>query len=195
MMDLGMVRREKNSKIGGKVRQRRRHLGLTLRQVSESSGLSVGFLSQIERDLATPSLVSLFNIARSIDASVTDFLVMPQQERAVVLDKDRDEFTIVGSPLIYSRLSSEFSDRILHVTHVKVPPGYVSELSSHEGEEIMYVCSGGIFVNIGGEHFDLGKDDSIHFQSTVFHKWGSTADVETRLLTIVTVPVYEDRKH
>jgi len=192
--DVLTALRDKNSNIGQKIRQRRRRLGLTLREVADAAGLSAGFLSQIERDLATPSLVSLFNIAKSIDASVSDFLVTPQEERAVFLDSERRYFSISNSPLLYSRLSSEFPDRSLNVTFVKVPPGYTSELSSHEGEEVMYVVSGGIFVTIGGEHFELGKDDSIHFRSTTFHKWGSTSGTETKLLTIVTVPVYESRE-
>jgi transcriptional regulator with XRE-family HTH domain len=183
--------RDKNMDVGEKIRRRRRRLGLTLRQVSESAGLSVGFLSQIERGLATPSLVSLFNIARSIGASVSDFLATPQHERAVFRDKEREHFTIAGSPLLYSRLSGEFPERELNVTFVQVPTGYVSEFSSHEGEELMFVLSGGIFVTIGGERYDLGKGDSIHFRSSVFHSWGNTSDDQTRLLTIVTVPVYE----
>ena len=59
----------------------------------------------------------------------------------------------------------------------------------------MYVLKGGIFINIGGEHRELTTGDSIHFRSTVYHKWGSNSDAETHIVTIVTVPVYDGGGH
>ena len=69
--------------LGQKIRKRRRAIDMTLQQVSERVGLSIGFLSQIERGMSAPSLASLCNIAEALGASVDAFVKPPLQQGAV----------------------------------------------------------------------------------------------------------------
>ena len=69
--------------LGQKIRKRRRAIDMTLRQVSERIGLSIGFLSQIERGMSAPSLASLCNIAEALGVSVDAFVNPPLQQGPV----------------------------------------------------------------------------------------------------------------
>jgi transcriptional regulator with XRE-family HTH domain len=63
--------------LGARLRARRLELGLTLKEVGDHAGLSVGFISQIERGITTPSLSSLVGVSRVLKMHVSDFLAQP----------------------------------------------------------------------------------------------------------------------
>ncbi len=65
--------------LGKRLRARRRELSLTLKEVADGAGLSVGFISQVERGLTVPSLSSLASIAGVLDSHVTTFLAQPRR--------------------------------------------------------------------------------------------------------------------
>jgi len=64
--------------LGQRLRARRRELSLTLKEVADAAGLSVGFISQVERGLTVPSLSSLASIAGVLGSHVTTFLAQPE---------------------------------------------------------------------------------------------------------------------
>ncbi len=64
-------------KVGALIRARRRQLQLTLRDICEAAGITPGYLSQVERDLATPSLGTLAQIAHSLNVGVDYFIASP----------------------------------------------------------------------------------------------------------------------
>ena len=70
-------------KVGLKIRDARKQRRLTLQRVAEATGLSIGFLSQVERDITTPSLSSLVTIAKALDLPVSSFLHQPDIPNAV----------------------------------------------------------------------------------------------------------------
>jgi len=177
--------------IGPMIRSLRRQKALTLQEVCDRSNLSVGFLSQVERGHAAPSLSSLHNIAAALGVSIGYFIATPESGRAVHRASDRHFFSVDGSPLKYCKLSSDFPGQELNITYVRVPLGYMSEMVSHDGEETMYVLDGGISVVVGEERYTLGRGDSIHFKSTIKHQWGNAVERETTLLAVCTLPVYD----
>ena len=67
---------EQSGQIGRKIRYLRRQGGMTLRTLSQESGLSVGFLSQIERGLSSFSIPSLRAICQALDIPVADMLIV-----------------------------------------------------------------------------------------------------------------------
>lgn len=60
--------------LGARLRARRKQVGKTLQQVADEAGLTVGFISQIERNISVPSLASLYNVAKALQTSVDSFL-------------------------------------------------------------------------------------------------------------------------
>src|SRR5207245_880760 len=84
-------------RVGALIRARRRQLHLTLQALADAAGISVGYVSQVERDLATPSLGTLAQIARSLDVGVDYFISTPDIDSALSRAGERQSFSVHGS--------------------------------------------------------------------------------------------------
>lgn len=167
--------------LGKKIRKRRRAIDMTLQQVADRVGLSIGFLSQIERGASTPSLASLCNIAEVLGTSVDAFVKAPRQTGTVSRQGKREAFSLGDTRRTYEFLGAAIADAKLHPTLVRRPPGHVSEMMHNEGEDFVYVLEGSMLLEVNGESHILNKGDSMHFQSHLSH----------RSATLGTEPVLE----
>ena len=162
---VGRVGCRRSPKVGALIRARRRQLHMTLQELCDAAGISVGYLSQVERDHATPSLGTLAQIARSLDVGVDYFIATPSTEDGA--DARRRARPLLGRRLVdhlrapCRRLSPATS---CPPSSCNVPPGYRSETVSHEGEEILYVLEGAITQRLDGQEMVLTAGDSLHFR-------------------------------
>jgi transcriptional regulator with XRE-family HTH domain len=178
--------------LGTRLRTRRQHLDLTLKEVADRAGLSVGFISQIERGITTPSLSSLVSVAKVLGAHVSDFLSQPKVTVPMTRHAERPHYAIGVGSFTYERLSSSFPGNVLRSVIIHEPPGYRSEPIAHEGEEIFFVLDGALTVEVDEERVVLEEGDSIHFQSTRVHStWNHTIRPATILHTC-TMDVFGD---
>jgi len=180
-------------RVGALIRARRQQLRMTLQELCEAAGISVGYLSQVERDHATPSLGTLAQIARSLDLGVDYFISTPSKEDGMTRAGERNRFSVDGSSIIYERIAADFTGNVLSSFILNVPPGYHSETVSHEGEEILYVLSGAISMRIDGEDVALLEGDSMHFRGNRPHSWTNDTDRIARLLWTGTLPMFRSR--
>ncbi|MGE0503535.1 MAG: helix-turn-helix domain-containing protein [Rhizobiaceae bacterium] len=178
--------------LGQRLRDRRLALGLTLKEVADRAGLSVGFISQIERGITTPSLSSLVSVARVLGAHVSDFLAQPKVTAPTTRHDQRPHYAIGGHSLTYERLSTSFPGNVLRSVVIHEPPGYRSEPIAHEGEEIFFILDGAITVEVDGEQVILQTGDSIHFQSTRVHSTWNHTTRATTILHTCTMDVFGD---
>jgi len=177
--------------LGKKIRKRRRAMDMTLQQVSERVGLSIGFLSQIERGASTPSLASLCNIAEALGTSVDTFVKAPPRATgAVSRPGEREAFSLGDARRTYELLGAGFADARLHPTLVRRPPGHVSEIMHNEGEDFVYIIEGCILLEVGGERHILNKGDSMHFQSHLPHRSATLGNETTLELWVRTQPLF-----
>lgn len=167
--------------LGARLRARRKAIGKTMQQVATEAGLTIGFISQIERGLSTPSLASLYNVSKALDASV-DLFVSQKPARslsAVSHAGQRQTYKIGGTERYYEFLERGFADAALSACISHVPPGYESETMSHEGEEFVYLISGKMRYELDGVAYELGAGDTLHIDSRKPHRGqnigGSTA--------------------
>ena len=178
--------------LGDNLRGRRRELGLRLQDVADGANLSVGFISQLERNLTSPSLTSLAAIARTLDADLTDILAMPGGDSLATRAGERRNFALDGARSSFERISANFPDHTLNAVVEHRQPGVASVASRHEGEELHYVLQGSITINLEGKAHVLGAGDSIHFRSNRLHSsWNHTSEVAT-VLVIVTMDIFGD---
>lgn len=176
--------------LGFKLRSRRRELGLTLKEVADRAGLTAGFISQIERDLTTPSLSSLVSVSQVLDVHVSDFLSQPKGDEAITRHDERSVYAVGDNPMTYERLSSNFPGSLLRSVIVHEPPGHQAEPISHDGEEMIFVLHGKITAEIGGVQTMLETGDSIHFSSSITHStWNHTNQTAT-ILWVGTMDVF-----
>jgi transcriptional regulator with XRE-family HTH domain len=180
-------------KVGALIRARRRRLHMTLQALCDAAGISVGYLSQVERDHATPSLGTLAQIARALDVGVDYFIATPSMEDGLTRAADRDRFSVDGSSMVYERIAADFTGNVLSSFILNVPPGYRSETVSHEGEEILYVLEGAITQRLDGQEMVLSTGDSLHFRGNSPHSWSNDTSEIARLLWTGTLPMFRSR--
>jgi transcriptional regulator with XRE-family HTH domain len=177
-------------KVGALIRARRRQQQMTLMELGASAEVSVGYLSQVERDHATPSLATLAQIARALGVSIDYFVSTPAPHNALTRATERNRFSIDGSSIIYERLDAEFPGSQLSSFIMTVPPGYKSETVAHEGEEILFVLDGSIVQRLDGEEMVMNAGDSLHFRGNRPHSWANDTDQPARLLWSGTLALF-----
>ncbi|WP_417582836.1 helix-turn-helix domain-containing protein [Pelagibacterium sp.] len=178
-------------RIGALVRDRRKQRQMTLQMLGDAAQTSVGYLSQIERDQATPSLGTLAQIARALGVRVDYFIAAPTAKDALSQADTRRKFSIDGTSIVYERLSTEFPGNRLSSFIMTVPVGYQSETVSHEGEELLYVLSGTITQSLANETMVLGAGDALHFRGNQPHAWANHGTEPAKLLWAGTLALFQ----
>lgn len=180
--------------LGARLRARRKQVGKTLQQVADEAGLTVGFISQIERNISVPSLASLYNVAKALQTSVDSFLSeTPARQHSIVSrGGERPTYTFGSPDRLYEFLERGFPEALLNATVTHVPPGYVSETMAHEGEEFLYVLSGEMVYEVDAETYRLKAGDTLHFQSNRPHKSRNEGTVHAVELWVGTMRLFPE---
>lgn len=180
--------------LGQRLRERRKAIGKTQQQVAEEASLTVGFISQIERGISTPSLASLYNVAKALDASVDMFVSRtPARTHSVVSHSgQRQTYQVGGTARFYEFLERGFPDAKLNACLSHVPPGHVSELMSHEGEDFVYLVAGRMRYEVDGVPYLLGPGDTLHFDSRKPHRGNNIGDETAIELWVGTMRLFPE---
>lgn len=180
--------------IGQTIRQLRLDRQFTLEQAAGRAGCTPGFLSQVERNQAVPSISMLYAIAKALGVEVTHFFPRMTNVAKVVRADERETFRFEGSFIAYSLLSTSSPNRKLESLLVQVDPVDGSlpadEFRSHPGEEFAYVLEGTLRFWIGDGVYDLNPGDSVHFKSTAQHRMENPGDKPTLYYCVLTPPVF-----
>jgi transcriptional regulator with XRE-family HTH domain len=180
--------------MGQTIRQLRFDRQYTLEQAAERAGCTPGFLSQVERNQAVPSISMLYAIAKALGVEVTHFFPRRTSVATLVRASERETFRFEGSYIAYSPLSSSSPSRKFESMLVQVDPVDGSlpadEFRSHPGEEFAYVLEGTLRFRIGDAVHDLDPGDSIHFESSVKHRMENPGDEPTLYFCVLTPPVF-----
>jgi transcriptional regulator with XRE-family HTH domain len=179
--------------LGERLRHRRKELKLTLQDVADRAGFSVGFISQIERGITVPSLVSLVSVCRVLQVDIGSFFQQPKLNVPVTRREHRPVYGlggISGNAVTYERLSASFPGNVLRSTIIHEPPGFRSEPMSHEGEEIFFIVDGELTLELDGETMILQAGDTAHFPSTRTHTTWNHTDRPTTVFHTCTMDVF-----
>ncbi|MBB6252259.1 helix-turn-helix domain-containing protein [Nitrospirillum iridis] len=181
--------RRRQMPMGERIRARRKALGLTLQQVAQRSGLSAPFISQAERDLSVPSLMSLLALADALTVDLTYFMEVPDGG-AIVHRAAKPKRIEVDSPVDYIDLASNLDDRKLDIVLMRVPPGHAFPTDQRKGEDFLYVVRGEITGVVGKTKAKLGPGDNLHFDSLQHHSVRNTSNREALLLYVGTPSIF-----
>jgi len=179
--------------LGALIRKRRKQMGLTLQALCDDAGLSVGYLSQVERGQATPSLGTLAQIAQGLSVGLEYFIAKPKPADSLSRAGARPQFSIDGSSILYEAVGAEFPGAELSCYILHVPPGYESETVRHEGEEIIFLLAGAITQMLGGQRFILQQRDSLHYSGSTPHSWSNETDTTVSILWTGTLSVLQQK--
>ena len=180
--------------LGERLRKRRKAAGKTMQQVATETSLSVGFISQIERDICSPSLASLCSIAKVLDTPVDLFLQQaPQRTHSRVSHSgERSLYNVGNLSRVYEFLERGFPSASLNACITHVPPGYVSEMMTHVGEEFLYIVSGEMIYEVDGVTYNLKAGDTLHFDSNLPHRSRNEGVIPAAELWVGTMQLFQE---
>ena len=179
--------------LGSSMRTARRDAGLKLREVAAATGLSISYLSQIERDLLTPSVGALRRIAGAVDipAGALAFAAGSRHGKArvsIVRQGARKRVAFADTNIAYELLTPDVQGRV-SVMSLSVPPGAESGAAfGHPGEDIVIVQQGALMIEVGGLWHEIEAGDSIQFSSEIPHRWRNGAALPAQALWISSPP-------
>jgi transcriptional regulator with XRE-family HTH domain len=183
---------------GAKIRQLRESQQLSIEELAEKSQSSVKFIEQLEAGQLVPSLAPLIKIARGLGVRLGTFLDDEAHSGPVVVQGGQAEevvrFSGSGpysqSTLDFFSLAFDKKDRHMEPFLIDVHPAVEEDcmLSSHEGEEFIYVLKGAVDVTCGKENYTLQEGDSIYYDSIVPHEVRAAGDDDARILAVVYAP-------
>ncbi len=186
---------DSGSFLGSRIRELRKARDQTLQKVAEASGLSIGYLSQIERKLATPSIKALHDIAQVLGVNISWFFPESETgtagERRYIVRSERRRTLNLGLGITDQLLCPTLSGE-LELICSTFEPGASSgeEPYAHRGEEAGIVISGELDLWIDNEKFHLVKGDSFNFPSTTYHRYQNPGESETVVIWAITPPTY-----
>ena len=184
--------------VGGKIKTIRESKNITINEMAERSGLSVQQIITIEEDKIIPSLSPLIKISRVLGERIGTFLddnanIGPVVNKLSDSDKEKS-FTSMScnnnSRLDFFSLANKKAGRNMEPFLIDITPneGATDMLSSHEGEEFIYVLSGSIEVKYGKETYVLEAGESIYYDSIVDHLVSAANNEPAKILAVVYAP-------
>jgi quercetin dioxygenase-like cupin family protein/DNA-binding XRE family transcriptional regulator len=184
--------------IGEKIRQFREMRMITLEDLAVNANMDVAQILKIENEGIIPSLGPLIRIARALGVRIGTFLddmgkvgpvlVRAGSEKSTISFASSDPAT--RQHLNFFSLAADKAGRHMEPFIVDIQPGRESDyrLSSHEGEEFVYVLEGEIEINYGKEVYHLSKGDSIYYDSIIAHNVHAGSDNAAKILAVVYTP-------
>lgn len=179
--------------LGSAVRARRRALGLRLSDVAEGTGLSLPFLSQIETSYATPSLTSLFAVARMLETTPERLLAGPEPAEVVLIQGDEGHRYAVtdGDRAAQRRQITGLGEPFSVAEYVAEPGIDLGGFYSSSGRELVHVTAGKLAVDIAADGsdddyvtHDLRRGDSLTYPTTARHRWRHIGRSTTTFLLV-----------
>lgn len=174
--------------LGQRVRELRLERNLTIRELSELSGVSVNTLGMIENCKTSPSVNTLRQISAALQIAMPKFFEPPKHESNLVYMPGAQRKKVTPFPSIHlEALCRDLSGNALDANVISIEPGGKSGfIPPHSGYELVYCLEGSVLYSVDEENFVLEPEDSISFLANVKHKF-QNLDQRTSRILVVTV--------
>lgn len=175
--------------LGTRLRERRNEMEMSIKDLAEKTGLTSGFISQIERGLAEPSITSLRNIANELGVPVFYFLLDDIEENPVVRKDQRRILNFGKSDLTYELLSPDLNKQ-MEMFLGKLNPGTDTgeEFLYHTGEEVIHILKGTMWFKLGTDEYILETGDTVQFNSSKLHQIKNIGEEVLEFISTTTPP-------
>ncbi|WP_166418082.1 helix-turn-helix domain-containing protein [Cochlodiniinecator piscidefendens] len=179
--------------LGVDLRALRKARGMTLSGLAEQLGRSVGWLSQVERDMSEPSISDLRHIAKCLDVPMSmlfGHLNAPAEEQGyVVRSGARRPMGSGEEGLIEELLSPDLTDDFEMVHSTFQPQSKMQTPADRPTQEVGYIISGKLDLTIGGRAFTVGPGDSFRIRGEMY-LWANPYDEPAVAIWVIAPPVY-----
>jgi len=176
-------------RVGERLRARRRELGLTISEVAERAGLTAGFISQLERDLTSASLSSLYRICAVLGIRVGNLVDDVPAGRLIRREEQARRSLAMGDA--EHLLLSSGDERRFHVTESHIPPGASAgeELYTLPADvELVYVLRGSLELRVGEETHLLEEGDTLTYSPRDPHTWRNPSETVDAVVLWTALP-------
>lgn len=179
--------------LGADIRAIRKSRGITLSGLADALGRSVGWLSQVERDLSEPTITDLRHIAAALDVSVSLLFgetPAPANEAGYVVRKTaRRPIGSNMAGLVEELLSPDLTDDFEVVHSTFQPHSRIGEVVTRPTQEVGYLISGKLDLVIAGRAFTIHPGDSFRIRNEPF-EWINPYDDPAIAIWVIAPPVY-----
>ena len=174
--------------VGPRLRRLRSKRGVSLAQVAAAAGISIGFLSALERSQMSASVGTLRRLARYYRTNILDFFDATELNTRLVRPPKRK--VLEAGPGVRMELLA-WGNKVMepHLFRIAAQAGS-GESYAHEGEEFLFVLRGELKIALDGEEYHLKRGDSFYFESATPHHWKNPGRSETWLLWVNTPPTF-----
>lgn len=177
--------------LGSKIKEKRVELGMSQKALADITDLSPGFLSQVERDIAEPSITSLRKISKALNVAIFYFLMNDEEKRVVVKKNERQKLEFHNSRMTYELLSPDLN-RQMEMLLGELEPGAVTcdDPLPHPGEEVTYVIEGLMWIKIGDDEYTLEEGDTIYYLGSMPHQIKNVGEEKLVFISTITPPLF-----
>lgn len=178
--------------LGADIRALRKARKLTLTELADDLGRSVGWLSQVERDKSHPSIADLGRIARTLDVSLSSFLQVDApkgEEGLIVRSRARRPIGSRTEGVIEQLLSPDLTDDFEVIHSSFAPHSRLNEPLSRPTQEVCYLIKGRFDISVDGQKFSLSAGDSFRLRGQQF-QWANPYDETCEIVWVISPPVY-----
>ncbi len=175
--------RRRRPPVGGQIRRRRRERNLTLAQISATTGLNVGYLSQVENDKASPSLETLAALADALDVPIAWFLLEQSVGPRVIRAVERPRRRQPRGQGAMSQVDGGIA-RDVAIFEGTMPVGARTGFHAHPGDEHHLVLAGQVRIIQGDTVVEAGAGDYVLLDGTLPHDAESIGPEPARLIIV-----------
>ncbi len=177
--------------IGRKVKNIRLRLGLTQEDLADRAELSKGFISQVERNLTSPSIATLQEILECLGTNLKEFFSEPSEQKTVYKKQDlyvkTDEEQGTEIVWLLPRAQEAQLEPILLTIY---PGGSTWPHPPHEGDEFGYILSGVVVLHIGDTQYRVRKGESFCYSPKQTHYLENTGAQAARVIWVAAPPTF-----
>lgn len=185
------VRMSLSANLGNKIKILRLENDLTQEELADRCELTKGFISQLERDLTSPSISTLSNILEVLGTDLSDFFSNTIEEKVVFRN---DEF--------FEKYNEELKHKIKWIVPnaqkyemepiiIEIDPGGLSyQDEPHVGEEFGYILEGEVILNIGKKKYYLKQGNTFYYIANKYHSLKNSSSSKAVVLWVSTPPMF-----
>jgi transcriptional regulator with XRE-family HTH domain len=174
-----------NVAVGPCIKELRTVRGLSLRALSELSGLSINAISMIERGTNSPTVSSLHSLASALAVPITAFFEQQGRGQVIHMKQHRRPMSETGGVRM-ENLASGLPNQQLEPFLMTLEPGVSSTKTpiAHSGEEFVYVMRGALSCEIGDQEYGLEEGDSLLFLASQKHSYHNQTSKPAQILIV-----------
>ena len=175
--------------IGNKIKKLRTKQGLTLEELASRCELTKGFLSQLERNLTSPSITTLDDILEALGSSLSEFFAEDKDEQITFKEEDffvddREGYRVTW--IVPNTQKNEMEPILIDLEQ----GGKTFEIKPHNGEEFGYVAEGRVTLVCGEESYELNSGETFYLRGESSHYLLNNRKKTAKILWVSTPPLF-----